>query len=1085
MEPEAGDYKIGWICALPLELTSAVAVLDKRHEPPNYARNSRDDNTYIFGQIGCHNIVITCLPSGSYGVTSASNAVTKMRLAFPAMEIGLMVGIGGGAPMLPKNDIRLGDIVVSEPAFGLGGVLQYDFGKTVQEGKFVQTGVLNKPPGVFLKTIAKMKSDYLRGQEYKFKDIIQELLEKESLLITFRRPAIETDRLFRADYDHSEENVSCDDCDTSLLVKRQPRVHDGSYVHYGVIASGNQVMKHGITRDQLAEEKGVLCFEMEAAGLMDELPSLVIRGICDYCDSHKNKGWQSYAALAAAAFAKEVLLQLPSQGTGQKTSNWFKDINTLNLPRAKGACFGDYENQDEPECLAKTRVDTLTQIEKWANDPDSKKVFWMCGMAGTGKSTISRTVARSLQANHQLGASFFFKKGEADRTTGALFFTTLAMQLARSLRGTMASSIKNALKYDPDIPRGGLQEQFERLILKPLLTFKADEAGGVDNAEDPQSTMHGRISVKPTRRIIVVDALDECEKKEDIRIIIKQLAKLKNLTSVDIRVFLTSRPDLPIMPTFRRLADGTYEGLTLHEVVTVKDDISLVLEARFSKIAADRSLPADWPGSAVIQKLTDMATPLFIYAATICRFVEDENGDPNERVKNIVNVDQWETSMVNNIYLSILGHLAASRHETDKEVFVQEFKEILGTIIGLKNPLPIGPLARLLGKSESVVYSSLVPLQSVVDIPSDPDIPIKPFHKSFYDFLINENLRGKCELWIGEQQSHQQILDRCLEVMSGSNGLKVNICSLDSVGTRVTDIDPAIIQRNISPELQYACRYWVHHLKNCSDQKDDDMKIEIFIRHDILHLIEVLSILGQLGPFSDYDLNELLGKVKSIISWPWRRSIRKKLLKVRLLLDNKYNAISILPLQTYLATPDLISEQYSLDVDSRPSAEDVRNRVMELFEGSIFKSNERMDYTTYTTCADGRILTFASDTRGSEFAVIRSWGSVDQWTTQTPHENKRWGDPRIKELQFIQGGRLIMARYEVESGIIDQAKIRVWHVATGMKILSWVSEKRISREVLSEGPDRNTGFTQAAAMSSMMAAQNQVLLFQMQRGWMV
>ncbi|KAK6495590.1 hypothetical protein TWF481_002638 [Arthrobotrys musiformis] len=306
---ESADYTIGWICALPLEFAAAVAMLDERH--PSLPQDDLDDNAYEFGRVGSYNVIIACLPCGVYGVTSAAHVASQMRRSFPSIIVGLMVGIAGGAPTPPQRDIRLGDVVVSEPAGGFGGVLPYDVGKTVQEGRFVQTGVSNELPKVFLLAIAKLKSEYLLQQCRGIDDIIARSLSNETVPQEFARPPNDSDRLFQARYDHSSENASCDRCESRMVVKRPPRPHDQPYIHYGLIASGNQVMKHGITRDCIAREKGVLCFEMEAAGLTNVLPSLVVRGICDYSDSHENEVWQPYAALSAAAFAKELLFRLP------------------------------------------------------------------------------------------------------------------------------------------------------------------------------------------------------------------------------------------------------------------------------------------------------------------------------------------------------------------------------------------------------------------------------------------------------------------------------------------------------------------------------------------------------------------------------------------------------------------------------------------------------------------------------------------------------------------------------------------------------------------------------------------------------
>ncbi|KAK6517414.1 hypothetical protein TWF281_004071 [Arthrobotrys megalospora] len=373
----------------------------------------------------------------------------------------------------------------------------------------------------------------------------------------------------------------------------------------------------------------------------------------------------------------------------------------IGLLTAKGAAFGDYVNQNEPECLSGTRIDLLDQITNWAKDPEGKSIFWMYGMAGTGKSTISRTVSRLLQTNNLLGGSFFFKRGEADRTTGALFFMTLATQLATSLRGNMATNIRGALIIDPKIPEKTLEVQFNKLIYDPLSRFRA-------SGHNVEAT-----------RVVVVDALDECEKKEDVRIIIQQLARLKHLTNVDVRVFLTSRPDLPIIPTFQRLSEDTYDGLVLHEVPHVEDDLALFLKTELSAIAEERGLPCDWPGPETVRGLLQISYPLFIYATTICRFVGDENWDPNERIQMITKYEsRWQTSQLDKTYLPILEQVLASQGDIDKERFIQEFKDIVGAIIVLESPLSVRSLVSRLELSTNL-FMILSSIQtSVINVSS-------------------------------------------------------------------------------------------------------------------------------------------------------------------------------------------------------------------------------------------------------------------------------------------------------------------------------------------------------------------------------
>ncbi|KAL2812048.1 ankyrin repeat-containing domain protein [Aspergillus granulosus] len=312
----SSEYSIGWICALAVEMTAARAMLDHEHAKPT-DQDPNDDNNYCLGSIASHNIVITCLPAGVYGVTSAAVVGTRMRQTFKSLKYGLMVGIGGGAPN-EDADVRLGDVVVSKPSGGSGGVIQFDFGKEHGNGLFERVGSLNQPSEELLKALTYLETENLmRGNQ------IPELLDSAysrfpKLVPRFSYQGQDNDMLFQPEYDHCGTGPTCDMCDSSRLVQRLPRKSTSPRVFPGLIASGNQVMKHGATRERLRKELGVICFEMEAAGLMNILPCLVIRGICDYADSHKNKRWQPYAAMTAAAFASELLRALPSQSRQQR-----------------------------------------------------------------------------------------------------------------------------------------------------------------------------------------------------------------------------------------------------------------------------------------------------------------------------------------------------------------------------------------------------------------------------------------------------------------------------------------------------------------------------------------------------------------------------------------------------------------------------------------------------------------------------------------------------------------------------------------------------------------------------------------------
>jgi len=323
------DYTVGWVCALSKEQTAAIAMLDQIHA--DLRKPLGDHNTYTLGRVGEHNVVIACLPKGEVGNNAAATVATRMISTFPSIKFGMMVGIGGGVP-----PVRLGDVVVSTPGDGYGGVVQWDLGKAEQSNTFKRTGALNSPPSELRTALTRLETkhemsgsmipQYLEDLKTKWPRLAAKYTRSESL----------EDVLFKADYNHvkektmsggnilgnagedgnnndeeeEEEDKKCRFCDRTKVVKRKTR---DMLVHYGLIASGNQVIKDAAFRDEINKRLGggVLCFEMEAAGLMNNFPCIVIRGICDYADSHKNKDWQEHAAAVAAAFAKEFLLEVP------------------------------------------------------------------------------------------------------------------------------------------------------------------------------------------------------------------------------------------------------------------------------------------------------------------------------------------------------------------------------------------------------------------------------------------------------------------------------------------------------------------------------------------------------------------------------------------------------------------------------------------------------------------------------------------------------------------------------------------------------------------------------------------------------
>lgn len=295
-------------------------MLDVEHtRPRDFAQPRSDTNSYTWGSIGEHNIVIASLPAGEYGTASAAGVAITLLSSFPEVRFGLMVGIGAGVPRQDR-DVRLGDVVVSRPHGRSGGVVQYDFVKAIQRGQLERMGSLNSPPKVLLNAVSAIQAQHglepsrVPGFLTQMVTRFPRMAQSQQGLPGYVHQGSDNDQLFEATYPHSIEG-DCSPCDSSQQLPRSPRPSTEPWIHYGVIASGNTLIKDAATRMSLVRQTGedCICFEMEAAGLMNQFPCLVIRGICDYADSHKNDNWQRYAAAVAAAYAKELLDFIPAQ----------------------------------------------------------------------------------------------------------------------------------------------------------------------------------------------------------------------------------------------------------------------------------------------------------------------------------------------------------------------------------------------------------------------------------------------------------------------------------------------------------------------------------------------------------------------------------------------------------------------------------------------------------------------------------------------------------------------------------------------------------------------------------------------------
>ena len=285
--------------------SAGIAMLDEKHDDLPL---TRDHNVYVLGQIGQYSVVLATLPE--IGESPAAKVATQLVNHFRSIRFGLLVGIGGSIPSR-QHDIRLSDVVICKPANQFGGVVQYNLGRVYQGKRFERTGMLDKPGSLLQATVSKLSSLHdVQGSQ--ISSILEEAFHRNPRMRSkFGFPA-RKDTLFNADYLHISGNeLDCKVCDSTKTVSRTPRESNEPELHFGTIGSADVVLRDAELRDELQKDMDLLCVETEAAGLVDEFPCLIVRGSCDYADSHENKDWQPYAAIVAAACMKEILLHIP------------------------------------------------------------------------------------------------------------------------------------------------------------------------------------------------------------------------------------------------------------------------------------------------------------------------------------------------------------------------------------------------------------------------------------------------------------------------------------------------------------------------------------------------------------------------------------------------------------------------------------------------------------------------------------------------------------------------------------------------------------------------------------------------------
>ena len=508
------------------------------------------------------------------------------------------------------------------------------------------------------------------------------------------------------------------------------------------------------------------------------------------------------------------------------------DLSVLNnCRRAPGA---GYQHGDRKGCLRGTRETVLSEIQLWTKDFNKSPVFWLNGLAGTGKSTIAQTASKHLFAEGLLGASFFCSRDFEDRSDLHFIFPTLAFQLAHK-HPEFRSALIPLLQSNPDIVHESLHSQMGELIVKPLKS--AD-----------------------ITTVIVIDALDECKDEEPSSAMLSVLGRFVNQIP-SVKFLITGRPEPRIKTGFRLplLMDAT-SVFVLHDVhpSLINNDIQLFLKHELSKLA-DQHLLNGWPTKDNIDLLCQRAAGLFVYAVATVKYLDKKFYLPDKQLEMIANfpdnTDYEGKTSLDSLYLWILG---GAFHTADPIIY-SRVQTVIGSVILLINPLSPSGIAKLVGLETREVLPLLTSVQSLLILDEDPTQPVKPFHKSFPDFITDPLRCTDMRFYISPENLHFELAINCLRLMN--EGLEQNILSLPNyaLNSEVKDLETRI-NTHTSDALRYACRSWHNHLtKTRGDVTAIVSGLHLLLEKKFLSWLEVVSVLGA--------AREAIAALEQLIPW--------------------------------------------------------------------------------------------------------------------------------------------------------------------------------------------------------------------------
>jgi WD40 repeat protein len=686
-----------------------------------------------------------------------------------------------------------------------------------------------------------------------------------------------------------------------------------------------------------------------------------------------------------------------------------------NLPQAKLAAYNAKSHAGRRSCTAKTREKILADLVAWALDAGDTSIYWLNGMAGTGKTTIAFTFSQFLDNIEILGSSFFCSHLDTDSSNADLIFPTLAYELAR--HSTAASTaLLNALEEDPNVGHKSMRDQFLNLIVTPT---KAASEG---------------VSTPPRPLIIVIDALDECANQNDVRDVLTIIRQYSPI--LPLKFFITSRPERQIQNVFRQEGTSRYSKFILHEIEkdVVSADIAIYAREELATIAKRRiaRLPTSgWPPEDRLNTLVRLSGTLFIYAATACKYVGG-GGSIVERLEDVTDISpnspnspNSETSALDDLYGRILSDAFQVANAREKG----EIQKVLRAVVSVRTPLSINGLSKLLKIKAENVSEALSFLHSIICIPEDTDLPMSTFHASFTDFITTEKRSGGH--FLEPSKSHHMLGLHCLGLLQSS--LVENICQLEGLSVSNVDVSPSTVKDRIPEAIEYACINWASHVANIKSGGEVGREVRdalyLFFDEKLLQWFECLSLLARLG--------DAVSSLRRLEAWvsvcsfsiPMRsmaeqqmkseHNLQNAVVDARRFILENFDLVSHHPCETYSSALVWIPEKSRI----RAIYGDKRKSVWKVDIGlrKVWDACEQVLWGH-----SGCILSVALSPDGSHVVSGSSDSTVHIWnvaTGESEAELKGHSDS-VNSVVFSPDGSLVV------SGSRDQT-VRIWNVLTG------------------------------------------------------